>query len=194
MTDTYTTVTAPSEGCFSDKRSRFYAFAHHVETAEEVKVLLDAYRRKYHDARHICWAYRLAPDGAEYRFNDDGEPSSTAGKPIHGQLVSNNLTDTAVFVVRYYGGINLGTSGLIAAYREAAADAIRHATTEERYVETIIDYSFAYTTLDRVMKAVRDSGARILSQTYDNTCTVRLAVRISRAGELRKQLEHLSFS
>ncbi len=194
MTDTYTTIKGSAEGYFTDKRSRFYAFAHHVGTADEAKVLLAEYRKKYHDARHVCWAYRLGPDGSEYRFNDDGEPSSTAGKPIYGQLLSRNLTDIVVFVVRYYGGVNLGTSGLIAAYREAAADALAHAETEERHVETIIDYNFPYSTVDRVMRVIRDTGARLVSQNYDTTCSVRLAVRSSKASLLQKKLDDIAFS
>lgn len=194
VADSYTTIKGSAEGYFSDKRSRFYAFARHVETADEAKVLLAEYRRKYHDARHVCWAYRFGPDGGEYRYNDDGEPSSTAGKPIYGQLLSRNLTDVAVFVVRYYGGVNLGTSGLIAAYREATADALGHAETEERCVETVIDYNFPYTTVDRVMKIVRDTGARIVAQTYDNTCSIRLAIRAGKAEQLRKMLDNISFT
>ncbi|MCD8289128.1 MAG: YigZ family protein [Prevotella sp.] len=194
VADSYTTIKGSAEGYFTDKRSRFYAFAHHVGTADEAKVLLAEYRRKYHDARHVCWAYRLGPDGAEYRYNDDGEPSSTAGKPIYGQLVSRNLTDIAVFVVRYYGGINLGTSGLIIAYREAAADALAKAQTEERFVETTTDYTFPYPALDRVMRVVRDTGARIVSQNYDTTCSVRLAIRSSKASLLKKKLDDIAFS
>ncbi len=191
MTDTYLTIFGSSEGFYSEKRSKFYAFAHHVETAEEVKTLLDGYRKRYHDARHVCWAYRLTPSGEDYRYNDDGEPSSTAGKPIHGQLLSHGLTDVAVFVVRYYGGINLGTSGLIVAYREATADALSHATTQERLVEETIEYSFAYVNTDRVLKIVRQCEARILSQTYDNTCTFRLAIRQSRAEEFKRKLSEV---
>ncbi len=193
MEDSYKTIRNTSEGYYTDKRSKFYAFAHHVESPEEVKQLLAGYRKKYYDARHVCWAYRLGPTGDEFRMNDDGEPSSTAGKPIHGQLLSRELTDAAVFVVRYYGGVNLGTSGLIEAYREATADALDKAETEERLVETVIGYSFPYSMMNGVMKTVKDLQPRIVSQTFDNTCTIRLAIRQSMAEQLQARLDKLSF-
>ena len=193
MEDSYKTIRNTSEGYYTDKRSKFYAFAHHVESPEEVKQLLAGYRKKYYDARHVCWAYRLGPTGDEFRMNDDGEPSSTAGKPIHGQLLSRELTDAAVFVVRYYGGVNLGTSGLIEAYREATADALDKAEVEERLVETVIDYSFPYSMMNGVMKTVKDLQPRIVSQTFDNTCTIRLAIRQSMAEQLQARLDKLSF-
>ncbi len=188
MTDTYLTIKGNAQGYLTEKRSKFYAFAHHVETVDEAKALLLDYRKRYHDARHVCWAYRLGPTGEDYRYNDDGEPSSTAGKPIYGQLLSRELTNVVVFVVRYYGGINLGTSGLIVAYREATATALNNAIVEERLVEEVVDYSFPYVNMDHVMKTVRDSQARILSHSYDNTCTLRLAIRQSKAEELRRRL------
>lgn len=193
MEDSYKTVKNTSEGYYTDKRSKFYAFAHHVETPEEVKQILAGYRKKYYDARHVCWAYRLGADGNDYRMNDDGEPSSTAGKPIYGQLLSRELTDTAVFVVRYYGGVNLGTSGLIVAYREATADALDKAEVECRLVETVIDYSFPYSMMNGVMKTVKDLQPRIVSQTFDNTCVIRLAIRQSMAEQLQERLNKLSF-
>ena len=144
MTDEYRTIATISEGYYTEKRSKFLAFAHHVETIDEVKGILAGYRKKYYDARHVCYAYMLGASREEFRANDDGEPSSTAGKPILGQINSNELTDILIVVVRYYGGVNLGTSGLIVAYREAAADAITHATIETRQVEEVITYSFSY--------------------------------------------------
>ena len=193
MEDSYKTVKNASEGYYTDKRSKFYAFAHHVETPEEVKQILAGYRKKYYDARHVCWAYRLGADGNDYRMNDDGEPSSTAGKPIYGQLLSRELTDTAVFVVRYYGGVNLGTSGLFVAYREATADALDKAEVECRLVETVIDYSFPYSMMNGVMKTVKDLQPRVVSQTFDNTCVIRLAIRQSMAEQLQERLNKLSF-
>ena len=144
MTDEFKTIKNNSEGFYSEKRSKFLAFAHHVETVDEIKELLAQYRKKYYDARHVCYAYMLGASREEFRANDDGEPSSTAGKPILGQINSNELTDILIVVVRYYGGINLGTSGLIIAYREAAADAIAHATIEIRQVEERIVFKFPY--------------------------------------------------
>lgn len=191
--DSYKTITNIAEGYYTEKRSKFYAFAHHVESADEVKELLAGYRKKYYDARHVCWAYRLGPTGEEFRMNDDGEPSSTAGKPIHGQLVSRDLTDVVVFVIRYYGGVNLGTSGLIIAYREATIDALNNAVVEERLVESIIEYSFPYAMMNGVMKIVKDMNPRIVSQTFDNTCSIKLAIRESLAPQLQSRLDKLSF-
>lgn len=193
MEDSYKTIKGTAEGYYTEKRSKFYAFAHHVESPEEVKELLAGYRKKYYDARHVCWAYRLGPMGEEFRMNDDGEPSSTAGKPIHGQLLSRELTDAVVFVIRYYGGVNLGTSGLIVAYREATADALDKAEVEERLVEAVIEYSFSYAMMNGVMKVVKDLQPRIVSQDFDNTCVIRLAIRQSMAEQLQARLDKLSF-
>ena len=192
MSDTYTTIQEPSEGYYTEKRSKFYAFAHPVTTVEQIKELNSFYRKKYYDARHVCYAYRLGPDGAVFRANDDGEPSSTAGKPILGQINSNELTDILIVVVRYYGGVNLGTSGLIVAYREAAADAISHATIEMRQVEELITYSFAYPQMNDVMRIVKDMNPRVVSQTYEGTtCTIVLSIRKGEAEQLRQRLKGL---
>ena len=193
MTDEYRTIKTGGEGYYTDKRSKFLAFAHHVETVVEIKDLLAGYRKKYYDARHVCYAYMLGPERLEFRANDDGEPSSTAGKPILGQINSQELTDVLIVVVRYYGGVNLGTSGLIVAYREAAADAIAHAEVETRQVEEVVTYSFAYPQMNDVMRIVKGMQPRILSQSYDNTCEIRLSIRKSEAQQLRSRLEKLSF-
>ena len=193
MTDEYKTLKTEGEGYYSDKRSKFLAFAHHVSTVEEIKEILAGYRKKYFDARHVCYAYMLGPERTEFRANDDGEPSSTAGKPILGQINSNELTDILIVVVRYYGGVNLGTSGLIVAYREAAADAIAHSEIETRQVEEIITYNFPYPMMNDVMRIVKDMQPRIVSQTYDNTCEIRLSIRKSEAEQLRNRLSKLSF-
>jgi uncharacterized YigZ family protein len=150
------------------------------------------YRKKYYDARHVCYAYMLGAERTEFRANDDGEPSSTAGKPILGQINSNELTDILIVVVRYYGGVNLGTSGLIVAYREAAADAISHATIEMRQVEELINYSFAYPQMNDVMRIVKDMQPRIVSQTYEgSTCQMVLSIRKGEADQLRSRLQKL---
>ena len=193
MTDEYRTLKTEGEGYYTDKRSKFLAFAHHVSTVEEIKDILARYRKKYFDARHVCYAYMLGPERTDFRANDDGEPSSTAGKPILGQINSNELTDILIVVVRYYGGVNLGTSGLIVAYREAAADAIAHSEIETRQVEEIITYNFPYPMMNDVMRIVKDMQPRIVSQTYDNTCEIRLSIRKSEAEQLRKRLQKLSF-
>ena len=193
MLDEYRTIKTEGEGYYTEKRSKFLAFAHHVETVEQIKDLLAGYRKKYYDARHVCYAYMLGPERKDFRANDDGEPSSTAGKPILGQINSQELTNILIVVVRYYGGVNLGTSGLIVAYREAAADAIAHSEIETRQVEEIITYTFAYPQMNDVMRIVKEMNPRILSQTYDNTCEIRLSIRKSEAEELRNRLSKLSF-
>ena len=193
MNDTYKTITTTiGEGYYTEKRSKFLAFAHHVETTDEVKDIIAKYRKKYYDARHVCYAYMLGAERTEVRANDDGEPSSTAGKPILGQINSNELTDILIVVVRYYGGVNLGTSGLIVAYREAAADAISHATVETRQVEELINYSFAYPQMNDVMRIVKDMQPRIVSQTYEgSTCQMVLSIRKGEADQLRSRLQKL---
>ena len=193
MSDEYKTISGTSEGYYTEKRSKFLAFAHHVETVDEVKDIVAGYRKKYYDARHVCYAYMLGAERLEFRANDDGEPSSTAGKPILGQINSNELTNILIVVVRYYGGVNLGTSGLIVAYREAAADALAHATIETRQVEEIVKYSFAYPQMNDVMRIVKDMNPRIVSQTYDNTCEIVLSIRKSEAEQLKSKLAKLSF-
>jgi len=193
MTDEYKTIKTEGEGYYTEKRSKFLAFAHHVTTVEEIKDILAQYRKKYYDARHVCYAYMLGPERTEFRANDDGEPSSTAGKPILGQINSQELTDILIVVVRYYGGVNLGTSGLIVAYREAAADAIVHSEIETRQVEELVTYSFAYPMMNDVMRIVKEMQPRIVSQTYENTCEIQLSIRKSEAEELRNRLAKLSF-
>ena len=193
MSDEYKTISGTSEGYYTEKRSKFLAFAHHVEDVAEVKEIVAGYRKKYYDARHVCYAYMLGAERLEFRANDDGEPSSTAGKPILGQINSNELTNILIVVVRYYGGVNLGTSGLIVAYREAAADALSHANIETRQVEEIVKYSFAYPQMNDVMRIVKDMNPRIVSQTYDNTCEIVLSIRKSEAEQLKSKLAKLSF-
>ena len=191
MTDEFKTISATSEGYYTEKRSKFLAFAHHVENHDEINLILAGYRKKYYDARHVCYEYMLGAERADFRANDDGEPSSTAGKPILGQINSNELTDILIVVVRYYGGVNLGTSGLIVAYREAAADALAHAKMELRQVEEEVSYTFTYPQMNDVMRIVKDMNPRIISQTYDNTCVIRMAIRKSEAQQLRDRLAKL---
>lgn len=182
-----------SEGFYSEKRSKFLAFAHHVSSAAEALEFVKEYRKKYYDARHCCYAYVVGADRSEFRSNDDGEPSSTAGKPILGQINSNELTNILIIVIRYYGGVNLGTSGLIEAYRLAAANAIVNSNIEERFVEEIVKFTFTYPMMNDVMRIVKDMEPRIVSQTFDNTCEIVLSIRQSKADELRTRLKKLSF-
>ena len=193
--DKYKTIKekAIGEGYYSEKRSKFLAFAHHVDSVDEALELVKEYRKKYYDARHCCYAYRVGFDGTEFRANDDGEPSSTAGKPILGQIDCNGLTNTLICVIRYYGGINLGTGGLIVAYREAAADAITNSEIEEKYIEEEVTYSFSYPMMNAVMRIIKDMNPRIINQVFDNTCEVTLSIRKGKADELRTRLKKLSF-
>ncbi|OZT05054.1 YigZ family protein [Prevotella sp. 885] len=194
ITDEYFTIKDNiSEGFYSEKRSKFLAFAFHVTTEEEIKEIVSEYRKKYYDARHVCWAYMLGAQRTEFRANDDGEPSSTAGKPILGQINKNELTDILIIVVRYYGGVNLGTSGLIVAYRTAAAEAIANAEVIKLYDEEVVTYDFPYVMMNDVMKIIKDMSPRIVSQTYDNTCEIQLSIRKSQAPLLKSRLEKLSF-
>lgn len=194
ITDEYFTIKDNiSEGFYSEKRSKFLAFAFHVTTEEEIKEIVSEYRKKYYDARHVCWAYMLGAQRTEFRANDDGEPSSTAGKPILGQINKNELTDILIIVVRYYGGVNLGTSGLIVAYRTAAAEAIANAEVIKLYDEEVVTYVFPYVMMNDVMKIIKDMSPRIVNQTYDNTCEIQLSIRKSQAPLLKSRLEKLSF-
>lgn len=194
ITDEYLTIKDNiSEGFYSEKRSKFLAFAFHVTTEEEIKEIVSEYRKKYYDARHVCWAYMLGAQRTEFRANDDGEPSSTAGKPILGQINKNELTDILIIVVRYYGGVNLGTSGLIVAYRTAAAEAIANAEVIKLYDEEVVTYDFPYVMMNDVMKIIKDMSPRIVNQTYDNTCEIQLSIRKSQAPLLKSRLEKLSF-
>ena len=191
--DEFKTITNVGEGTYSEKRSKFLAFSHHVESEDDIRELLAFYRKKYFDARHVCYAYMLGAERKIFRANDDGEPSSTAGKPILGQITSSGLTDILIVVVRYYGGVNLGTGGLIVAYKTAAAAAIENSVVETRQVEEIITYNFPYVMMNNVMRVVKDMKPRILSQTYDTTCEIKLSIRLSEAEILKARLAKLSF-
>lgn len=192
--DEFLTITdTPAEGFYSEKRSKFLAFAFHVTSEEEVKQYVAEFRKKYYDARHVCWAYMLGADRTDFRANDDGEPSSTAGKPILGQINKNELTDILIIVVRYYGGVNLGTSGLIVAYRTAAAEAIANAEIVSQFVEEEVVFDFPYIMMNDVMKIIKDMSPRIISQTYDNTCEMKLSIRKSEAPILKSKFDKLAF-
>ena len=156
MEDKYLTINSIGKGYYTDRRSKFYAFAHHVETVDDCKALINEYRKKYFDARHCCYAYMLGPERQEWRANDDGEPSSTGGKPIMGQINSHELTDILVCVIRYYGGVNLGTSGLIEAYRTAAASAIEDADIIECFQKEEVKFHFTYPMMNGVMRIVKE--------------------------------------
>lgn len=194
MIDEYKTITDTiGEGYYTEKRSKFLAFAHHVTSVDEVKEIVGAYRKKYYDARHCCYAYMLGPEHQEFRANDDGEPSSTAGKPILGQINKAELTDILVVVIRYFGGVKLGTSGLIVAYREATIDVLSHCEEVTKQVEEIVTYDFTYPMMNDVMRIVKEMNPRIVDQQFDNTCSIQLSIRKSEAEQLRTRLKKLSF-
>ncbi len=189
MEDTYKTIEGQSEAIYTEKRSKFIAIAIPVRTLTEVKAHLEEYQKKYYDVRHVCYAYMLGAERKEFRANDNGEPSGTAGKPILGQINSNELTDILIIVVRYFGGIKLGTSGLIVAYRTAAAQAIAEATIIEKTVDQDVKIVFEYPFMNDVMRIVKEEAPEILEQSYDMDCIMRLRIRKSLMPRLHARLE-----
>jgi len=186
--DSYKTIAEISEGSYSELRSKFIAFALPVQTAEEVKEKVDAYRKQFYDARHVCWAYMLGADRKQFRVNDDGEPSSTAGKPILGVINSNELTDILIVVVRYFGGVKLGTSGLIAAYKAAAQDAVINAEIVTRTVDERFTLVCEYAFVNGIMKIIKDLSPTVVSQKFDMNCEFILQIRKKDAELLRQKL------
>ena len=189
MEDTYKTIEGQSESVYTEKRSKFIAIAIPVRTLAEIKQYLEEYQKKYYDARHVCYAYMLGAERKDFRANDNGDPSGTAGKPILGQINSNELTDILVIVVRYFGGIKLGTSGLIVAYRTAAAQAIAAGTVIEKTVDQDVTVAFEYPFMNDVMRIVKEESPEILEQSYDMDCFMRLRIRKSLMPRLRSRLE-----
>lgn len=186
--DIYKTIVALSEGEYTEKRSKFLAFAIPVTSVDEVKQHVEYYQKKYYDARHCCYAYMLGPERKDFRANDNGEPSGTAGKPILGQINSNELTDILIVVIRYFGGIKLGTSGLIVAYRLAAAAAIENAEIVEKTVDEDVVLMFEYPFMNSVMRIVKEENPTIVSQEYDNDCVMTLRIRKSLMPRLKERL------
>lgn len=187
--DVYRTIVACAEGEYSEKRSKFHAFAHPVRTIEEVKGWVEHYQKKYYDARHCCYAYMLGADRKDFRANDNGEQSGTAGKPILGQINSYELTDILIVVVRYFGGIKLGTSGLIQAYKAAAIEAIQAARVVEKTVDEEITFFFEYPFMNSVMRIVKEEEPTIVSQGYEHDCSMTLRIRKGNMPRLRSRLE-----
>lgn len=184
----YQTLAGESKAVIREKMSRFIAFARPVGSAAEAKEWIGGVANEYHDARHVCWAYMLGADRTDFRANDNGEPSGTAGKPILGQINSLELTNVLVAVVRYFGGIKLGTSGLIVAYRQAARDALDSATIVELHETELITFSYPYMAMNEVMKLTRGEGVEMVSSIFDNTCTMTLRVERDRADSYRRRL------
>lgn len=187
--DTYRTVADQAEATYKDKGSKFLAYAFHAENEEEIRLRLEALRKRYYDATHHCYAWRLGPQGESFRANDDGEPSSTAGRPILGQLLSREITNALIVVVRYFGGTKLGVPGLIAAYKQSAALVLDAAGIEERTVNAIFGIEFGYLAMNDVMKAVKEEQPTVLSQHFDLDCRMELSIRRSRENALREKLE-----
>lgn len=187
--DTYLTVEAPAEAASRERSSKFLAYIYPVQEEEQIRCRLDALRKRYFDATHHCYAWRLGAQGERFRANDDGEPAGTAGRPILGQMLSSGITDCLIVVVRYFGGTKLGVPGLIAAYREAAAEAIAEATVVKRTVDRHITVDFPYEAMNAIMRAVKECGPVVRAQRFDNLCTLELSIRESRADELAERLK-----
>ena len=186
--DIYYTIKGAGESQYREKMSRFLSFALPVCSADEARQLIKDFQNRYHDARHVCWAYMLGPERAEWQVNDNGEPSGTAGRPILGQINSRGLTDVLVGVVRYFGGIKLGTSGLIAAYREAASLALDEAGIKEMRRKRRIRVTFGYETADRVMRVVKSPDVDVISKRFDNLCSVEIEFPLDAAPEIEGKL------
>ncbi len=186
--DVYRTIEADAEALFKEKSSKFLCFAYPVKTEEQIRERLEVLYKKYYDATHHCYAWRLGPRGESFRANDDGEPSSTAGKPILGQLLSHEITDCLIVVVRYFGGTKLGGSGLIEAYKTSAAEGIAAAQVVERTVDDRIEVRFSYMAMNEVMKIVKDLQPKIAEQCFDNLCTMTLTIRQSLSEQLLTRL------
>lgn len=187
----YYTLQQDGEGKFTEKMSRFLSFAIRVEDAATAKEYVKEYQNEYHDARHVCWAYMIGPERKEWQLNDNGEPSGTAGKPILGQINSFGVTDVIVIVVRYFGGIKLGTPGLIAAYREAARLALEDGGLKEMHEMTTVRVVFPYVAADGVMKLVKGGDIEVMEREFDNTCTLLLRFRKDHETEIMGKLGSL---
>lgn len=192
MSSQYRTIASPSQAIVREKMSKFIAFALPVQDAAQARSRIAEIANEYHDARHVCWAYMLGADCSEFQSNDNGEPSGTAGKPILGQIRSAGISYVAIAVVRYFGGIKLGTSGLIAAYREAARQAIEAADIITCYETTNISFTFPYIEMNAVMKAVKDPEIKIIEQTFDNSCSMTVSIRSDRADNLERRIADIS--
>lgn len=187
--DLYKTIEEAVEVTMRERSSKFLSFIYPVENEEQIREALDALRKRYFDATHHCYAWRLGPRGEQFRANDDGEPSGTAGKPILGQMLSNEITDCLIVVVRYFGGTKLGVPGLIAAYKESAANAIEAATVVERTVDRRFTIDFPYLVMNDVMRVIKEEQPRIAGQEFDNLCTMHLTIREGRADILIEKLK-----
>ena len=188
---TYKTIAKPSEGLFKDKGSKFLAYAYPVVSEDEVKFCLETLRKEHHAARHHCWAYKIGNTGEIFRCSDDGEPSNSAGKPILGQLDAFGVTNVAVVVVRYFGGILLGVGGLMQAYKEATKDALSHAEIVEKLIRSFFSVQFTYEQNNAVMNVIKRFKCEIVSQNFAETCEIHCAVAINIAEECLSALHKI---
>jgi uncharacterized YigZ family protein len=191
MSDTYKTIASLSEGIYKEKGSKFLSFSHPVNNVDQVKEIVKDYRKRFFDARHVCYAYMLGAERTEFRANDDGEPSGTAGRPILGQINSRELTNILVIVVRYFGGVLLGTGGLVTAYKEATADALNNAEIIEKTVDEITTINFDYVLMNDVMRIIKEVNPQILSQSFDNQCIMKLSIRKQESPLLNSKLKKI---
>ena len=192
--DSYKTIAKPAEGSYSEKRSKFLAYAFPVQNEQEVKQRLAEIQKKHWDARHHCYAYILGPHKDAYRLNDNGEPSGTAGRPIYGQLLSKDLTNTLVIVVRYFGGIKLGVSGLQNAYKVAAKEALDTAVIEERTIQEQYRVVFEYAKMDDIMQILKDPEIQVLDRQSDMRCTYTISVRQREADRVTAALRKVAMT
>lgn len=188
MADFFKTIKDTSEGLYKEKMSKFISFAIPVNSSDEAKEIVKSYQKKYYDARHVCWAYMIGTDRSEFYSNDNGEPSGTAGKPILGQINSYELTNILIVVIRYFGGIKLGTSGLIVAYKAAVADAIENGEIIECHEQAQLSFTFPYLSMNSVMKLVKDTGVNIISQIFDNDCSMTIETNADDVPPFRNRL------
>ena len=188
MSDEYLTIEKEGKGIYKEKMSKFLSFAYPVNNADNAKKIIKELQNEYHDSRHVCWAYMIGPDRKEWQLNDNGEPSGTAGKPILGQINSFGVTDVVVGVVRYFGGIKLGTPGLIAAYREAARLALEDAGIKEMHRMKSVKINFPYVSMNGVMKIIKIFNPEILEQIFDNSCSISFRIRENKAEEMIRKL------
>lgn len=191
MDDTYKTIEQKAEGLYKEKGSKFIAYAYPIAAEDEAKEIVQGLKKEFYDARHHCYAYRIGHKGESFRMNDDGEPSSTAGRPIYGQLLSYDVTNILVVVVRYFGGTKLGVSGLINAYQSATSDVLQNASIVEKTVDITFTAQFGYAMLNDVMKVIKDEQPKVEQQSFDNSCTVRMSIRKSRAEVLEAKLSNI---
>jgi uncharacterized YigZ family protein len=179
LNDTYLTVKSKAEGFFKDRNSKFISHIYPVNSEEEIKYIQKTLRKTYHDARHHCFAWKLGVDDNNYRVNDDGEPNNSAGQPIYGQILSNNITNVLIVVIRYFGGTKLGIPGLINAYRNSAAEAISDATIIEKHISDIYSIDFTYEEMNLVMRLIKEYDLKMIEQNFDLNCNIKIEIRQS---------------